>query len=106
MYAWHVRDPEDLPVDLQTAESVFRQVLFLQPEKREVRQVAQHSLEPAVVRHDLADAGVLKLVDIKRQHRDVLRRARRRDRIQYRLRKIFTEENPLLPKLETFSPLL
>jgi hypothetical protein len=33
----HVRNPKHLPIDLETAQPVFWQVLFLQAEKRKVR---------------------------------------------------------------------
>src|SRR6185503_14812699 len=106
MYARYIRDPKHLTVDFQTAESVFRQVFLFQTEKGEVRQVAQHSVEPTMLRHDLADARILKLVDVKCQHCDVLRRSRRRDRIKNRLRKIFTEVNTRLLKLQNLGNLL
>src|SRR4029079_6158104 len=106
MHSRYVRDPEHLPVDLQITESVFRQILLFQAEKGEVRQVTQHSLKPTVLRHDFADSRILKLVDVKRQHRDVLRRARRCDRIKNRLRKIFTEVNPGLLEFKNLRNLL
>src|SRR5436190_24043388 len=82
MNADDVRDPKHLPVDLDTAQSMLRQVFLFQTEKRKVRQIAQDRLEPAVLRHDLAHARVLKLVHVEREHCYVLRRAGCGDRIK------------------------
>src|ERR1700741_5101414 len=106
VHAGDVRNPKHLSIDLQAAEPVFRQILFFQTEECKVRQVAQHGLKPAMFSHDLADSRVLKLVDVECKHRDVLRRARRRNRIKDRLGQIFTEINSGLFEFKNFGNLL
>ena len=54
---------------------MFGQVLLLQTEKGEVWQIAEHGLKPAVFGQDFAHARIVKLVHIKSEHGDVLRRA-------------------------------
>src|SRR5215213_10320365 len=85
MNAGHIRNPEYLPIDLETPQPMLWQVFLFQPEIGEVRQIAEYRLKPTVLRHDFAHARVLKLIHVKRQHRDVLRRARRRNGVKNRL---------------------
>ena len=66
-------------------QAVLRQFRFLQSQKREMRQIAQHCLEPAVLGQDGANANIQKLIDIEREHCNVLRCSGRRDRIKNRL---------------------
>src|ERR1041385_5235394 len=106
MHSRHIRDPEHLSINLETAQSVLRQIFLFQTEKREVRQIAKYGLEPTMLRHDLAHARVIKLIDVERQHRDVLRGAGRGDRVKNRLREIFAEVNSDLLELQNFRNLL
>ena len=77
-----VRDPKDLSVYFHTAQTLLGQVLFFQSEKCEMRQVTEHGLKPTMLPHDLAYAWILKLVYVKREHRDVLGSTRGGDGIE------------------------
>src|ERR1044072_3981191 len=82
------------------------QVLFFKAEESEVRQVAEHRLEPTVLRQNLAHWRIVKLHDVKREHGDVLRSPGRGDRIEDRLGKVFAEKNAALFKFEDFGDLI
>ena|SRR5437660_7593610 len=80
-----VRYPENLAINFDSFQSVARQLVFIQPQKSKMRQVTKHGLKPAVSCENLAHALVEKLVRVKRQHRNMLRSSRRRDRIKHGL---------------------
>ena len=81
-YVW---DPKNLTINLNASQAMLRQVFLFQTEEREVWQIAEDGLKPAMLRHDLSHARVFELIDVKRQHRNVLRRSRRSDRVKNRL---------------------
>ena len=82
---FYIRNPKHLAINLKTAQAVFWQIFLFQTKESEVRQIAEHGLKPTMLSHDFAHARVLKLVDIECQHRDVLRSARRCNRVKNRL---------------------
>src|ERR1041384_911403 len=106
VYRRDIRDPEHLSVDFDAAQSVLWQVFFFQTEEREVWEIAEYGLEPTVLCHDLAHARIFELVDVESEHRDVLRRARRGDRVENRLGKVFAEVNSGFLELQNFGNLL
>ena len=69
-------------------------------------QIAQYRLKPTVLRHDLADSWILKLVYIEGQHMNVLGSTRRSDGVKDRLRQILAEVDPCFFKFQDFSDLL
>src|SRR5688500_20178416 len=93
MKRWHVWDPKYLTVDLNASQTTLRQVFFFQTKKREVWQIAEDGLKPTMLGHDLADARIIKLVDVERQHRDGLRSSRCGNGIKNRLRQVIAEVN-------------
>ena len=84
--------PERLPARLDAAQAARGQVAFVEAEVREVRQVAQHGLEPAVAREQRAHARVGELRGVEGEHRQVLRSAGRGDGAEDALREILAEE--------------
>ena len=70
--AGHIRNPKDLPVNLDTSETVLGKILFLKTEIGEVRQIANDGLKPAVLRHYFANPRILEFIYIECQHGDVL----------------------------------
>src|SRR6185503_4729364 len=103
LYVW---DPKYLPVYFDTSQPMLREVLFFQTEKGEVWQIAEDGLKPTMLAHDFAYPRILKFVDVKREHCDVLRSSRRGKRIQNRLRQVLAEVNTALFQFEHFRYLL
>src|SRR5882672_10323661 len=101
----HIGNPELLAVRLDALQSTIRQFCCCQSQEGEVRQIAQYGLEPSVLRENCADSLVKKLVRVKGQHRDVLRRSGRGDRIKHGLRQILAEEDSRLLEVEHFGNL-
>src|ERR1044072_832970 len=99
-YVWN---PEYLSIYFETAESMLREGFLFQAEKREVREIAEHGLKPTMLREDLAYARMFKLVNVEREHCDVLRRTGRGDRVKNRLREIFTEVNARFLELQNLG---
>src|SRR4030095_8204206 len=102
----YVRDPKDLPIHLDTTQTVFRKIFLFQTKEGEMGKVAKDRLEPTMLRHDLSYSRVLEFINIERKHRDVLRCARRRNGIKNRLRKIFAEIDPFFLELKHLVYLL
>src|SRR5262245_1670678 len=91
MHSRYVRNPKYLSINFNAPQSVLRQVFLFQTKKREVRQIAEYGLKPTMLRQDFAYARIFKLINVEREHRDVLRRAGRGDRVKNRLGKILAE---------------
>src|SRR5258706_13013353 len=60
-----VRNPERLLVDLNLFQPAAGQICFCQAQKSEVRQVAEHRLQPSVLREDLAHSRIRKFISAK-----------------------------------------
>jgi hypothetical protein len=68
-----------LTVNFYSLQTASGQLSFGEPQKRKVRPVAQDRLEPAVPGEKFAHPRRVKFYNVKRQHGDMLRSARRRD---------------------------
>src|ERR1051325_7031647 len=77
-----VRNPEQLLAGDHRTQAARRQFLLFQAQVGEVWQVALDGLEPAVAREDAAHALVGELLNVEREHRQVLRGSGRGDGVE------------------------
>src|SRR5947209_4346119 len=87
-----IRYPEGLAALFDAAQAERGKPRLFEAEVCEVRQVAQHRLEPAAAREQASHARVGELRGVEGEHRQVLRSAGRGDGAQYALGEVFAEE--------------